>query len=134
MHNVDVGPDGRIRATNLDDFMPYFSRDWGHSDNTYGTVDEPAIDYSFGSRREPPSSSGSVAPSPSGSVASSGGRSGPLHSVVATAQKAVKVVGACWRCKVLRKSVSSCYPSTTGRLSRCLPLAVQSRDTLSHVS
>jgi hypothetical protein len=34
-------------------------------------------------------------------------RSGPLSSVARTAMRAVKAVGACWRCKILRKSVST---------------------------
>jgi hypothetical protein len=52
----------------------------------------------------------------SNSVASSGScRSGPLHSLVATAQKTVKAVGACWRCKILRKSVRPFPPLMTFR-------------------
>ena len=45
--------------------------------------------------------------SPTNSIRSkaSSGRSGRLNSIVATAQKAVKAVGACWRCKILRYSV-----------------------------
>lgn len=45
--------------------------------------------------------------SPASSIKStaSSGRQGPLNSIVYTTMKAVKAVGACWRCKILRKSV-----------------------------
>ena len=44
----------------------------------------------------------------SGSQASvTSGRRGPLNGFTKSAMNAVKRVGACWRCKFLRKSVSS---------------------------
>jgi hypothetical protein len=44
----------------------------------------------------------------SGSQASNAsGRRGPLDAITKAAMNAVKRVGACWRCKFLRKSVSS---------------------------
>jgi hypothetical protein len=54
------------------------------------------------------SSPGRQAKSPSSSIGSSvrKGRSGWLNSFVAIAEKAVKAVGACWSCRILRKSVS----------------------------
>jgi hypothetical protein len=40
-------------------------------------------------------------------ITTSSRRSGPLSSTARTAMKAVRAVGACWRCKILRKSVSA---------------------------
>jgi hypothetical protein len=37
------------------------------------------------------------------------GRSGPLDKVAITAMRLVKAVGACWKCKFLRKKVSKTY-------------------------
>jgi hypothetical protein len=38
-------------------------------------------------------------------VSPSPGRRGPLGEAARVAVRAVKVVGACWRCKILRKKV-----------------------------
>jgi hypothetical protein len=39
-------------------------------------------------------------------ISVSSGRRGPLNKATRATMKAVKMIGACWRCKILRKPVS----------------------------
>jgi hypothetical protein len=69
----------------------FFSRG---SSSSYGAS---PVDDEFGSS----SFTKEVLPSP--------GRRGPLSEAARATLKAVKAVGACWRCKVLRKKVKSIH-------------------------
>lgn len=44
-------------------------------------------------------------------ISKSSGRKGPLDAMARAAMKAVKVLGACWRCKIMRKEVGLLSPS-----------------------
>jgi hypothetical protein len=71
----------------IDSFQSFFSR---RSSASHGDI---SGDREFGTA----SIAGELSPSP--------GRRGPLGEAARADLRAVKKVGACWRCKVLRKKV-----------------------------